>query len=89
MHRIENVERMRSVCSLVNVFALRHSSWIQATVANVKIHANDTLAELMQNVHHPIHRSVCARLDSKAIHCKAVSMKTVCSRIFNLSHTQY
>lgn len=44
---------------------------------NVRTHANDMLAELMPSVHHPIRHNVCVRLDSRVIHCKAVSMKMV------------
>lgn len=78
-HRTVNVVRMRNVCNLGSVFVHRHSSWIQVTEANVKTHANDMLAELTRNVLPLIHHSVCARLDSKETHCKAVSMKMVCS----------
>lgn len=76
----ENVDQMKNVCSLVNVFAHRHSFWIQAMVENAKTHVNDTLAVSMPNVHHPIRHSACVKLDSKATHCKVVSMKMVSSK---------
>lgn len=82
MLRTENVEQMKNVYSQVNVFVRRHSFWIQVTEANVKIRANDTLVALTRDVLHQIHRSVCAKLDLKEIHYKAVSMKMVCNRIY-------
>lgn len=72
---IRNAEQTKSVFNQVNVSARHHSSWIRAMVTNVRIHAKDTFVELTQNAHHPIHHNVCARLDSKAIHYKDVSMK--------------
>lgn len=80
-HPIVNVAPTKNVYSLANVFVRRHSSWIRATAANVKIHANVTLAASMPNAHHPIHRNVCARLASKAIHYRDAST------IINVQHT--
>lgn len=72
---IESAEQMKNAYSLENVFAHHHSFWTPVMATNVKIHANDTFVVLMQNVHHLIHRNVCARLDSKETHCKDVLMK--------------
>lgn len=77
----KNVERMKSAFNQANAFAHHHFSWTQATEIDVKIHVNDTLAESMQNVHRPIHHNVCAKLASKAIRCKDVSMKMNAQRM--------
>lgn len=71
----ENVEVTKNVFNPENVFAHRHSFWIPVTATNVKIHVNDTLAELMPNVHRLIHHNVCVKLVSRVIRCKAVLMK--------------
>lgn len=74
-HLTVSVERTRNVCSRASVFVRHRSFWIPAMVASVKIHVNDTHAESMPNVHHPIRHNVCARLALREIHFKVASMK--------------
>lgn len=74
-HQTENVVQTKNAFNPANAFARRHSFWTQAMETSVKTHANVMRAVSMQNAHQPIHHSVCAKLDSKGIHCKDASMK--------------
>lgn len=72
---IKNAEQMKNAYNLESVYVRHHSFWTPVMATNVKIHANDIFAVLMQNVHHLIHHNVCVRLDSKETRYKDASMK--------------
>jgi hypothetical protein len=71
---IKNVELTLNAYNLANVFARRHS--LSMPEMSVEIHVKDLIAELMLNVHQPIHHNVCARQALRETLYKAAQVLT-------------